>query len=563
MKKNADSIEWKLSEQDLKLLNKAQKKYFLESLNYIKKYSIEQSFSVVLRYNDYNTKQEVSGSFALRIFPDVDAGIPFKITIPEILPIGGVKYKESYGLSNELHLKQGNNKFLVRENSTTYFNANFPSKPQILEGVFSTFQSYKKENKKLYRRLIIPVKDTDMIYPCSILEYDDNYIKFDIEAWDRQSSLMGLPFMSIKGMFSLLRINGYTFHFYALEPINSYILDSVDKIEKDEFINITSVIRTCMAFLCGKFYRGETIYLSAKDIDFTNLVNFDRIFEAASSLSENQIINPHFFFEHYSKQDVDIKAGLKEHHKMFSTGVFNILCEKCIESPEILRTIELIIRASSIDDPVQSGALYSVAIEALTEYLVSETPEAFKPIVDKIEAKKFMNSLLEVLEANKSAITDVGYSILSKKIANLNSPTNRDKLVKPFELYNINLSPEDYGALDKRNDYLHGREPIRGGTKYDLEQIALHLHTLISHLILKYVGYSGHLINLPSWNLLHNKQAVDNVNIDPNETLKVMQQIHDESFNSIDEINHAEKIFLKYKEFLKIENLIKNIIRIM
>jgi len=223
----------------------------------------------------------------------------------------------------------------------------------------------------------------------------------------------------------------------------------------------------------------------------------------------------------------------------------------------------LIVRASSIDDPVQKGALYSVAIEALTEYLVSETPEPFKPISNKAEAKKLISSLMAVLDASKSTIDINGYTILSKKIANINSPTNRDKLEKPFELAKIELLPDDLEALDKRNDYLHGREPLEGGTRYDLEQIALHLHTLISHLILKHIGYSGHLINLPSWNLLHNKDVADNANIDPAEIVKVLKQVNDESFNSIEEITYAKEVLLKYREILKIEKLIKGIIRIV
>nr|GEX61336.1 hypothetical protein [Tanacetum cinerariifolium] len=556
-------MEWKLSEYESKLLENAQKKYFSFTLEYIKKYSLEQKYSVRLQYADYKTKQEVSAPFALTLFPAVDAGIPFKIFIPEILPISGVKYKASYGLSNELHIKQGHSKFIVPENSTAYFNANFPSKPQIIEGVFLAFRSDKKESKQLYRRLIIPVKDTDMTYPCSIIECQENYIKFDIEEWDRQSSLLGLVFLSIKGMFSILTIKGYAFHFYALESISSYVIDCVDKIAKEEFIRITSIIRLCMAFLCGKYYRGEIIYLSAEDSDFTKLINFDRIVESASALSENQLINPDFFFEYYEKQDAQSQAILKKHRKRFSANVFSSLCEVCIESPELRRTIELITRASSIEDPVQKGALYAVALEALTEHLVSETPEVFKPVSDKSEIKKLTSALMAALDASKNAITDVGYTILSKKIANINSPTNRDKLVKPFELYAIELLPEDYEALDKRNDYLHGREPVEGGTKYDLEQIALHLHTLISHLILKYAGYSGHLINLPSWNLLHNREAANKVNIDPEETLRVIQQIASESISTLEEVVNAESVLSKYGEFLKIEKLINSIIKIV
>jgi|GEM_PF-3873300 len=58
------------------------------------------------------------------------------------------------------------------------------------------------------------------------------------------------------------------------------------------------------------------------------------------------------------------------------------------------------------------------------------------------------------------------------------------------------LSDLDKATIDKRNDYLHGRNPLELSKQFELTQISLRLHSLIVALFLKYVGYEGHLINL-------------------------------------------------------------------
>lgn len=97
--------------------------------------------------------------------------------------------------------------------------------------------------------------------------------------------------------------------------------------------------------------------------------------------------------------------------------------------------------------------------------------------------------------------SDTGYSILENKIKNLNQSTNREKLSRPFELYDISLTSEEIAAIDKRNKLLHqgvllsldSRE-AQGKWK-EAYMIEMRLYTLINRLILSLLDYEGPIIN--------------------------------------------------------------------
>ena len=108
--------------------------------------------------------------------------------------------------------------------------------------------------------------------------------------------------------------------------------------------------------------------------------------------------------------------------------------------------------------------------------------EKFKTIIDEYEEQ----------------IGDYGMAILNAKIENVNSPTNTKKLSKPFELYNIQLSKDDTEILGHRNKFLHGTAPFEEEKleekHIDLVFISSRLHFLLCTLMLKHIGYSGHIL---------------------------------------------------------------------
>lgn len=556
-------ISWPLLPHDLALLEKAYLKVFQPTLDCIKIFTSGGDFSVTLTYSKTDETIE-SKKFMINIPNDNQNGLRFKIVIPEFLNIPGVLYMESYGLSNELILNKDGRQFIVEKESVKDFHTRFPAKPQILQGTFLNFKSSNKNIVNSYRRLIIASDDTDMIYPTSILEYADNHMKFDISNWDRQSTLLGIPFLTTKGMFSELTINDNKFHFYALEQINSYIIDSVNEISEKDFKNITNSIRTCFAFLTGKFYRGEVIYLSSSISDFSLIEGFNYQAEEASIITNNQIINHTFFFGQFSEQDEATKESWKLYHKMFSVDVFSNLCEKVLDSSEIMRCIELIIKAGSINDPIQKGALYSISIETVADYLTRQNVNSSKPISNKNVWRIFLKSLKQDLDTIKNEIPTNSYKTLNSKIENLNSLTNREKLTKPFELFGIHLNDDEIEILNQRNNYLHGGSPQNINWLKELNIIALKLHYLLGLLILKYIDYRGHYINLAGWYLLNDSEIKSLIKkFDFDQIGDVLLKANHNEYKDLKQIKEAKEILENYSKFLKASIEIENLIVII
>lgn len=556
-------FRWPLSEFEIKKLEQADLKIFKPTLECLNTFASGGKFEITLSYIDLNQANK-NDRFKTLLQIDKRTGISFSIILPNILNIGSVKYKESYGLDKKLLLQNSNLKIYIPENSVSDFETVFPAKPQILKGRFTNLQSLENRPQNAFCRKIIPINDKEAIYPTSILEFKENHMKFDISNWDRQQSLMGIPFMSTLGMYADLTINNLTFHFYGINQINSFIIDSIEMIEVEIFLKTSYAIRLCFAFLSGKFYRDESYLTCSNDINFSDICYYEYQVEEATIITENQIINPTFFFNQYSKENEETQIKWKEFHKMFDNGIFSKMCEKVIESAEFRRSLELIINAGNINEPVQKGALYSVCIETLTELLKSENTDLYNPI-PKAQKKTWNNFRDEIkvsLEKIKAEITSDAYKILSIKIENLNSPTNRDKLEKPFQTVGITLTDKERQSLEQRNNYLHGGQPDDKNWVAKSNLNALKLHELIGKLILKYFNYNGHYINVAGWYILNDKETTTLMQQFDYEELKTaVNRIQSNSFESTEQIEKAQLILSQFEKFsiaaLEIDELIK------
>jgi hypothetical protein len=138
-------------------------------------------------------------------------------------------------------------------------------------------------------------------------------------------------------------------------------------------------------------------------------------------------------------------------------------------------------------------------------------------------------------------------------------PTNKDRLVNTFALYNLTLSEDDKKAIDKRNDYLHGRHPLQRKLQFELTQISQRLHTLIISLLLKAVGYSGHVVNLHMQALLNDEERFHKLVADESvgyiELIKRIELAREKQ--DIEGFNLAKEELGKRLEESKIDNLVR------
>src|SRR5690606_4864491 len=80
--------------------------------------------------------------------------------------------------------------------------------------------------------------------------------------------------------------------------------------------------------------------------------------------------------------------------------------------------------------------------------------------------------------------------------------TNNEKLTRPFEQLDIELTLHDISIIEHRNDLFHGNVLLNTNQSRDEETTNLYmayvsakLFTLISKLILKSSGYGGYIYN--------------------------------------------------------------------
>jgi hypothetical protein len=163
--------------------------------------------------------------------------------------------------------------------------------------------------------------------------------------------------------------------------------------------------------------------------------------------------------------------------KSFPQSTFNDLCDRLQSHSALAKLILLLVEGHSLGIELRA-AVYSVALEAITDIILKENQSKFTPIPHKQLAKKVVSDLLAALEPFRPQISKDAMVTLEKKLRVINSPTNTDKLLRPFALYGIKLTTQEITCIEKRNDFLHGRfpfDPANTNQKFQLEQTLLTL----------------------------------------------------------------------------------------
>lgn len=172
---------------------------------------------------------------------------------------------------------------------------------------------------------------------------------------------------------------------------------------------------------------------------------------------------------------------------------------KYLNEPQLVHVFEYLMFFPSA--PVEMrGAILSIALESLTSCLVKKGLLAFTNPVEDEKWPRLQESLFQHLLKELPADTPEETKELFKaKIKNLNSPSNRDKLTKPFRVLNVELTPDEWKALKARNPLLHrGRyfsdeqlEQADEDAWKEPYKMEMCLYTAINKLLLKYLGYTG------------------------------------------------------------------------
>lgn len=470
--------------------------FLIPSFTAIHDFAAPGNFRTKLIYIDLSGDEDEvkTTEYPINLSSDQFPGIKYEILMENPPTVGGVAHQESYGLHRMLLLTGEAEKLVIERNSAYDFSTESGVQPQTLRGRFNqASQVSRLKYKQCYNRLIIKTGDTEFIGLSDPVNSNGTHL-FDHDPFNVVNSAIGLSFHHSQSHTDI-SFNGQSFRLYSVSK-NIVIIDGLTRCDLTDFKKYAEVIRQASALLTGKFYGGEISYVSSDDPQFEDIDGVTYQIDKESVLSTRKTIDLRLFRMTFKSDNADDEAKYKNIDTGFHPDIFAELCRALYENESLLHAAALVISAMGNYNPLQQGALYSVALEALTEELGERKSKELKPITDKEVSRALATDLLTVITKYDADLSEDAKAILTKKINSINSPTNRDKLVKTFLLYGVKLDDKDIDTIDKRNDYLHGKNPLSSSEHFELTQISLRLHTLIVSLLFKVAGYSGHVINL-------------------------------------------------------------------
>lgn len=289
------------------------------------------------------------------------------------------------------------------------------------------------------------------------------------------------------------------FHIYRHNEKNNddtyLIIESLNRISFTDFHNISESILKSFGFLSGTWLRGEHYYFAYNSIYFENKSSIYYKHTGNSILNNYEIINPREFknFINSDKKEFTLVDVL------FPEEILSKIISSIVEKTEYERAIDLLIEGNTALTPLVRASVFSVALETIIVLIEKENKLYFQSIKSTKSILSTIEKIKKNLEDEKQNLTEEDYSFLLNKFNNLSTPTNKDKFLLSFKLFKIHLPTELQNLLAKRNKFFHGKTPYpensyKNRTK-DFNLEADRLHMLVSILLLKYVGYKGHIKN--------------------------------------------------------------------
>jgi hypothetical protein len=351
------------------------------------------------------------------------------------------------------------------------------------------FNEEIKSLSKRYFRVIIPTQKPQE--PGGIFETDS--IKIG-------SIIYSSGLLSINYNYS----NYHLFpHRNKQEDKNYLIIESLFKTNFGDFVDNISTILLSYAFVTGYYPRDLWYILSSDESTFNKILGI--YYETLpKSLTSSYSVFPSSKYRIYFQLPHNIE---------FPKKTFDELCSITSRHEELARVLYLIAEGHTLSIELRA-AIYTIALEAVTNIISDENISTLKPIPNKKLGRVIIKEMKNIFRSYRNQISHEGFNTINKKLDTLNTSTNTQKLLKPFEILGIKLNPKEIKCIGKRNDFLHGRIPQSsyGDDKsYILEQTSLTILYCVTALVLKFIGYSGFVMYYPTLNEFSKKKSISDV----------------------------------------------------
>lgn len=276
-----------------------------------------------------------------------------------------------------------------------------------------------------------------------------------------------------------------------------FVIESQNVVDYTTFSSILDEIVLAITYLTGLFLGPEIYIIGSKEESFREniILCLKRFFD---DLMDGYSTVPNLYFQQ------DLKVPEIQFQTEYLENLIGELCKSLVYK----RTVLLLCQAHSEPHYVKS-TLYSVALETITNIISERANYKVNLISDKKIAKRIRLRLKEVLKDFKEVLEHSAYEKIKSSIDGLNSATNNQKLLVPFEYFKIKLPKKDIDAIKRRNDFLHGRIPESADQHY-LPMVNYRLLFCINCLVLKLINFKGYITYYPVIYQMNNK-------IDPEE----------------------------------------------
>ena len=275
---------------------------------------------------------------------------------------------------------------------------------------------------------------------------------------------------------------------------NYLIIDSTNEMCLEVFQNYVYSILIGFGYITGCFPQNFDFYFS-----------YDKHKELQGIQVQGMRKSIYTFLSPIYKNPYGIFQNRDYHDKYYNTirGIksseISKLCQLINSSQDFMVIILLILESCAVTQIIQPAG-FAVALEGFATFIKKEIEKKKEKKSPKL-LSKILEDLKTVLKNNKEELGD-SFDLFNKKIEKINQPTNEDTLLRPFEYLKIPINELDEQAIANRNDLLHRRYDLKSlfegkdNEKYRYST-SLRLYTLLSTLILKYIGFDNRVINHP------------------------------------------------------------------
>lgn len=299
------------------------------------------------------------------------------------------------------------------------------------------------------------------------------------------------------------------------------VVESLTTTTNSKMAEYVYSVALTLGFITGTIHLGKCYEFSSSEADFKANVSMAYHTMRHSSETGMRIFTTNMYYvrEVLKSEKVVLsdkeplfneKGELQEHLQDWLQQDFIQTLFSLIHNDEkIARAVVTIIESANF--PLE----YQASVRAIVLETLAHSVAGPKPISDESLWKQIMTDLDAVvtkyvnIDTEGPQISSESLTILKKRIATMNNPTNADSLAQPLKDAGYTITQNDIDALKMRNTFLHG-----GIVKGCLEEqtgeifyLSLMLHKLACIIILKRAGFSGYILNNPV--LFNCAKAVD------------------------------------------------------